>query len=414
MNNVKPLIFFGTLLYPLYTLPWIFKSMIKNEYFGYFLFSLFMALLAYLWIPYELYDLVRHYERFDEVANLPFKQIYNTADLRFFFDVYMWCIASLGLPKEFVPFSTIFITYFLLFSSLKKIVDCQFKYSSFNQNISFKYLMLLGIILLFLQIRFVDSASGMRNYIAFSIFIFAIIDFYLNKKIILPIILIFVSLLFHMAVLPLILLFLLSILFNIRKIFRIIFVISLLLLLTNQVNTIFIFIMDLLKPTLQAYGLYIDAYMSSEGVYGGDYYSHMNIQTYILEKIILPAPFYLAGIYLFFVKKISFYQIKNFLYILFSFAVLVNFSRTMFMRYIYLFDVLFIFVMLFELRDKMNNVYRKVFIAFLFLFFVIGSFGGFYASRDSYIPSWYKVLYIPAPIMFLESVDKNEYIHRGG
>ncbi len=40
MNNIKPLVFFGALLYPVYALPWIIKSMVKNEYFGYFLFSL--------------------------------------------------------------------------------------------------------------------------------------------------------------------------------------------------------------------------------------------------------------------------------------------------------------------------------------------------------------------------------------
>ncbi len=372
-----------------------------------------MAYLAYLWIPYDNYDLVRHYERFDLISHFSFDEVFNLLDLRFFFDVYMWILSHLKLPKEFVPFSVIFMTYFLLFTSYKKFVDFQLGPDGQYRYVSFKNLMLIGMLLLILQIRFIDSASGMRNYIAFSFFVYGSTVYYIEKKIFVPAISFLLASLFHIAALPIVFLFILVNLVPLEKIYRVVFVTGLVLLLTGQMNTIFIVVMNLLKPTLQAHGLYIDAYMSTDGAYGGDYYAHMNTKTYILEKFIFPMPFYLAGIYLYFVKNITFGKMKSFFYIFFSFIVLVSLSRTMFMRYLYLFDFLFIFLLILELREKRGNKYRKIFLYILTLAMLTGSLGGFYANRGTYAPSWGKILYVPAPIMLLRGVEPNEYIHRG-
>ena len=413
MNKVfNPLVFFGFLLYPIYTLPWIIKSMVKNEYFGYLLFSLFMAYLAYLTIPYDTWDLTRHYETFKVIATIPFDNVFQESRVfNYIFNLYMWSIAQLGFPKEFVPFSFIFMVYILYFLSLKKIVE----YSTFSKNnfsLSYKWFIFLGIFLLFNEIRFVGTVSGLRNGLAFSIFIFAIIGYYENNRFFSTLLLVIFASTLHIAVVPIAIIFFLSNVIKIQSFNRVLFLASFLLIISGLAGQIFYTIIEILKPTLQANGLYFPAYMSPDGVWGSGFYESRNMKTMILEKVIKPLPFYLAGFYLFFVREIAWIKLQNYLYMLFVFIALSSVSRTLFDRYSYFFVLLFIFLFLEDIKSKGLTSFKKIFIGFLVMAMLLMDFGGLIKYRDVYVKSWLKILYMPAPYMVLYDVSEKDYIKR--
>lgn len=412
MNKMlKPLVFFGSLLYPLYTLPWIIKSMVKNEYFGYLLFSLFMSYLAYLMIPYDTWDLTRHYEKFQELSTISFDNVFEDSRIfNYIFNLYMWSVSHIGFSKEFVPFSFVFMVYMLYFLSFKKIGE----YHSFKNGffISYKWFMLLGIFLIFNEIRFADTASGLRNGLAFAIFIFAIIRYYLNSKIVSTFILVVLASLLHFSVVPLAIIFFLSNIIKLRSFNRVLFFIGFILIISGLVGELFYAIIEFFKPTLQSYGLYFPAYMSPDGAWGSGFYEDKNIKTIILEKFIKPLPFYLAGVYLFFVKEITWSRLQNYLYMLFVFIALASVSRTLFDRYSYFFVLLFLFLFLEELKSKPLTSLKKIFITFFIGVMLLMDFGGLVKYRDTYIKSWLKILYVPAPYMVLYDISKKDYIKR--
>ena len=65
MKKQKIIIFWGSMLYPIYFLPYLIRSIIKNELFGYILLAFFLGILAYLMIPYDTMDIVRYYDKFE-------------------------------------------------------------------------------------------------------------------------------------------------------------------------------------------------------------------------------------------------------------------------------------------------------------------------------------------------------------
>ncbi len=386
--------------------------MAKNEYFGYLLFSLFMAYLAYLVIPYDTWDLTRHYATFKEFSTVSFDNIFEKSRIfNYILNLYMWSLSQIGFSKEFMPFSFTFMVYMLYFLSFKSIVE----YSTFSRNdffLSDKWFMLLGIFLIFNEIRFVATASGLRNALAFAIFIFAIIGYYLHNRVFSTFILIVFSTLVHLAVAPLAIIFFLSNIIKIRSFNRVLFLGSFLLIVSGMAGEIFYIIIEVFKPLLQANGLYFPSYMSPDGAWGAGFYADKNIKTVILEKFIKPLPFYLAGFYLFFVREVTLDKVQNYLYMVFVFIALASVSRTLFDRYSYFFVFLFLFLFLEELKTKPLTSFKKVFITFFITAMLFMDFGGLIKYRDIYVKSWLKILYVPAPYMVLYDISENDYIKR--
>jgi hypothetical protein len=412
VSKSKILIFFGFLLYPVYALPWIIKHMIKNEYFGYFLISLFMAYLAFLMIPYELMDLARHYEVFTDVSKMNFDDLINyRRGVEYLFNLYMWLVHQAGLNKEFVPFSFIFMIYLLYFLALKMVIDFTEKsgYSKYNKKI-----FTIGILLFFLygEIRFIAATSGLRNDLAFSFFVYAITFFLIYKKIVLPIILIILSIAIHFSVFPLALLFLISRLYKFKKTIRLLFIVSFLLMVSGVTEDIFYYIMEQLKPFLMEQGLYFRSYFERGGVYGSGFFVDKNLNTIILEKVIKPSSFYLAGIYMIFTKKLACKKIQNFIYLVFIFISLISISRTLMDRYSYFLSIFFVIIFVFELQYKAMNKFRQIFIVSLSLSILLMYAGEMMRWKKLYAVSWSKIFIVPAPIMMLNEVDKKEYIIR--
>jgi len=406
-NKEKPLILFGFFLYPVYFLPWIIKYMLKNDIFGYILFSLLMGYLAYLMIPYDTMDITRHYATFELLSNMDFDDIIQFRIFDYIFNIYMWTVAQIGLPKEFVPSSIVCIQYMFYFLALLKV----FKYrKSLGENIP-AWLLALGVFFIINEIRFVGAASGLRSGLAFSLFIYALIDDHLYRKRIKFWFFSLLSIAIHISVFPLLLLYVISRYFPFRYLMRILFILSLILLASGMAEKIFYVFLGILEPYLKEVGLYFHAYMDSNGAWGNGFYADKNIKTIILEKFIKPLPFYLAGIYLLKVKNFEYKTIQIYLYYLYVFIVLVSVSRTMLDRYSYFFVLFFIMVLLLELNTLRLTHFKKVFIILFVSAMILMDLGGIIKYRDI-IVSWKKILYIPAPFMLMQSIEPSDYVKR--
>jgi len=404
---------FGFLLYPIYALPWIIKSIAKNELLGFVLYSLLMAYLAYLMIPLVDDDLTRHYESYVLVSSMNLEQIMSLYPMRFVFYIYIWVLSHLGFSKEFMPFSITFLMYMFYFLSLRRVLLAYNQHSIENINtISFHGLLLLGFFMIVNEMRFVIDTSGLRNSLAFSIFIFALVSYYLDKKKLSTVFLFLLSLLVHIAILPLILIFILANFIQFNKVYRIIFIISLLLLFSGIIPMIYSFILDLITPFLKSQGLYISGYLDINSKYGPSFYVGKSLSTVIYGKIIKPLPFYLAGVYIFTQKEIVKKQMENFLYLSFTFIAIVSITKTMMDRYSYFFVLFFIFVLLLDLRGKVINNFKKIFITLFISSLLLMDLTGIYKYKNIFISSWAQTFYIPAPFMFLRQVDPKNYIER--
>jgi hypothetical protein len=411
----KPLIVLGSFLYPHYALPWIIKYMIKSEYIGYFLFSWVMAYSAYLMMPYNDFDLTRHYHDFEVMSKLDFGDIF-TVDPRvkhYFFNVYLWLLHQVGLSKQFAPFLITFAKYMFYFATFRKILKA---YPSVeNQSgLASKWLMIIFLFLLIGTIRFVGDTSGLRNSFAFSIFIYAVFSYYLDGRRLAPLLLFVFSMGIHLSVIPLVFLFYFSTIFRYARIGRVVFVVAVLLIFTGMADKLFFLVMDILKPYLQASGLYFPDYMSSDGKWGAGFWAGQRMAIVILERYLNPSAFYFAALYLLIVKQISFNRIKIFLYLTFSFIVLVSISRTMLSRYAYFFELFFMFILLIEYRSKPLTKFKKIFLVIFIATVLAIKLGGIYRYRIIYVQSWGQSMLIPAPVMMLKDIGPHNYILPNG
>ena len=404
----KLLVVVGSMLYPVYTLPWMIKYMLKNKMIGYILFSFLMAYLAYTMIPYDTFDITRHYEAFNKISMMNFNEVFENEMMitKYPLHVYMWFVHNIGLPKEFVPFSLIFIQFMFYFLSLKKIVKYSFAYNKVPL-----WFMGLALFLILNEIRFIGTASGLRNGLAFSIFIYAQIEYFLAQKRFKFVLLSLLSILIHISVLPLFLITLFASIFRLKIIGKLLFILSLILLISGQSNKIFYAIIHILEPFLRSVGLYFHAYMDPDGAWGSNFYADKNIKTIILEKIIKPLPFYLAGLYLLLIKNFKNKNIQNYLYYIYIFVAFVSASRTMLDRYSYYFVLLFIFFFLSEISNLKLTKFKKIFIIIFSGSILLVDLGGLLKYRDILV-RWSKTLYEPVPFSLLHHVEPKDYIHR--
>lgn len=412
----KATIFFGSLLYPVYTLPFIISSMFRNERFGYLMFSLFMGYLAYLMVPYDTMDITRHYETFQLLSSSSFSEIGQLGrSFDYAFYVYVWSMAHLGLPKEFIPFSVIFLIYSFYFLALKKVLDnTPARDVEKKHLLSVRALTILGVFLLFNEIRFVGNASGLRNPLAFSMFIYAIFELLYSKRRIKFLSLSIVATFIHISVLPVIIIFLATKWIRTLRLNRWLLIIAYVILLTGTAGILFSLIIKGLEPILRQFGLYFHAYMDVDGAWGLGFYEDKNIRTIVFEKILKPLPLYLAGGYFLVVTKYIQKDLARFLLLFFVFIALVSISRTMLDRYSVLFVMLFIYFLIIELQYKTLTSIKKLFLVGFVSALLLVDIGGLYKYRDIYWRSWGKALIMPMPIMLLERVEPNEYIIRHG
>jgi hypothetical protein len=385
--------------------------MSKNDKIGYFLFSLSMAYSAYLMIPYFDFDLTRHYDDFVRISTVEFDEIFEVdpRPKHYFFNVYMWFIHQIGLSKQFVPFFITFAKYMFLFLSFRKILTA-YPPNDIAGMFPKKYYMIAFLILLIGTIQFVRDVSGLRNNLAFAVFIYGVLVYYLDRKFLLSFILFVLAAGIHLSLIPLIAFLYISSFLKENKVLRIVFVVSIIVLLTGLADNLFFGIIKFFKPFLQAHGLYFSYYMSPNGKWGAGYFADKGLATLLLEKYIRPGAFYLAGVYLLVVPRLTFKKIKTFLYVAFIFIVIVSVSRTMLDRYSYFFKFLFLFVLMSEYATKPITQFKKYFFILLIGIVLSTKMISVYRYGAVYIDSWKETLYVPAPIMMLRGLESNMYI----
>lgn len=413
MKKSNILLFLGSLIYPIYFFPFMISSILKSERIGYLLFSFCLACLAYTMIPYDTMDITRYYEIFNEFQQAEFAEIFEygrNVDLIFF--IYSWLLLNIGFTKEFIPFSTTFIAYSLIFSSFFYITHFYY-YNSQKKNNSLIFLNMLGFILLFSQIRFMDAASGLRNALAISIFVYAFSKWFISeKKLVLFTLFSIVAILVHASILIVIITLFLSYFISNRSILKFTLVISYLLLITGITEIIFYSGISILEPLLREYNLYYPSYFDPDGVWGAGYFEDANLNTIIFEKYIKPFPLYIAGLYFIIEKNFIHKVFSNFLISFFILIACVSISRTLFDRLGSIFVILFIFFLMIELSCKKLSLLKQIFLLFFISSLMIMNIGSVYKYRDVYIKSWTKMFVIPMPALFLDSIEPDQYIIR--
>jgi len=415
-NSLNPLVFLGSIIYPVYMLPWILKSMQRNEYFGYILYSSLMGCLAYLMIPYEKWDLVSHYMNFNIIGKLEFNEIYeycvSTGYLkRFFLYKYMWIVHNLGLRKEFIPFSFIFSMLMLYFMSLKNVVSVlkNSRESLYYEN----KIMVIALFLLIANFRLMDETSGLRSGLGQALFIYSVVNYYLYKNLAMTAILVLFSIVVHISLIPLAVIFFFAHFIRLNEVTRrFLLYAGLIILLSGLSGAVFYKIIDLIAPFLQSHGMYFYSYMNPEGLWGGAFYADKDFKTVLLEKIIKPLPFYVAGGYMLYVRKLYWSPIQNYIHLLFLFVAIVSVSRTMLDRYSYIFFFIFIYVLIFELHSRSYKRIKKVFLVYFVSALLLMNLVTIIGSRNIPIRSWGGMLYLPLPIVLMNEVTTEEYIHR--
>ena len=153
-------------LYPLCVIPFLMQYMIKGEKWAFTLFSLFLGLLAYLLIPYDTWDITRHYADYQYIKTLSFSEVWQQGFLHLFLNNIMWLVNALGLPKEFVPF---FFTVGAYSAYIKVLFWVSKDYNPEELNISNRVYFFLFSFLLYNTIRFEWVADGLRNPLAFAV-----------------------------------------------------------------------------------------------------------------------------------------------------------------------------------------------------------------------------------------------------
>jgi len=407
----KPMLLFGTLSFPVYMIPFLFRDMFKGDKLAYFLYALYMGFSAYLMIPYNDFDLTRHYEHFELMRQISFDNIL-TADpfiKHYFFNVYMWLVGHAGLPREFVPFSFAFTKFMFYFATFEMLLRYYLPKRDAT-TVSVIWIKIIFLLLIIGLVRFVGDTSGLRNSLAFATFLYAIMAYYLEHKRFSVYLLLVLAMGIHLSVVPLVLLFFVSNIFKFPGFARVIFIISAVLLLSGKSDYLFYTLMAALKPYLVSIGFWMPDYMAPGGKWGAGYFANQRFAIVILEKYIMPSAFYLATLYLLIVKDLTFKRIKTFLYLSFSFVVLVSVSRTMLARYAYFYEFLFVFVMLTEFITKPMTKFKKLFLLLFIASVIAIKMAGIYRYRIIYIKSWAATLYTPASVLLLRDMTPDKYL----
>lgn len=408
-RNSLTLVLFS--LYPLYSFPGILRSIIAREKFGFFLLSLFMGLSGYLLVPYTSMDLTRYYFDFNTIKTLSLGEVINNSSSHLGINVVMWGLSSLGLPKEAMPLIFVTLSYYLRIIILLYILD---DYKSAKHAFTGKLFVLVFAFILFDEIRFIGAASGLRNELAFAISLLGLYFLFSRKKTVKGYSFLFLATFMHSSTVIFVIFAFIAKRNIYNKLFRILFIFSLIIIITGTSDIVFYSLMDLMKPYLIAIDAYHPAYFSRDGRWGAAFWSSFNFKTFVLEKYIKPLPFYVAGIYLLVVYKTIIPEYRRFLYLLFITIAVVSVSRTLFDRYNYFATLLFIIMLIIEYRLHPFTLFKKVFLVIFIISLLAVNIANTYKYRDIFSPSWFKMLYLPMPLLLKKSVEPDEYIIRHG
>lgn len=176
MRYLLPL---ASLIQPVITLVLAFIQNSKKNtgYFLAFCIALGFSTIAMELQPTPDFDIYRQYRKFGTgYAELSLLQTIDVAEPGYkLFNVLIWSIERLELPKHTLVFLFVFTYYYLIFSVFTNLK----KYFLWDNNQHFIFLSLLTI---WLNINFVDVTSNLRNPLASSLMVYATYHLFFSKR----------------------------------------------------------------------------------------------------------------------------------------------------------------------------------------------------------------------------------------
>lgn len=378
----------------------IFCFLLKPRYQSVFFVSLTFSGFAFLLIPYNVWDLARHYESFLTISNMPFSELLEYGHIRYLpLHVYMWFIASIGLPKEVLPAISIFFSYITLLTILVNIHESK-------RLTDFQFLILT--ISIWCAVPFIGIASSLRQHLAIIIFIYGMWNYVLKNKS-KYLLYFFVALLIHSSVIVLLIVMFackLKINDNIKRFSSILFI---LLMISGLSSDLFFSVINVFKDILVESGFYFAVYFDKSIIM--ESIDSLSKFEYLVKFIVNPMLFYcVAFSYAFYCKASSKEEmlINNFLYLLLLTIFIVSPSETIFSRFSFAFTVIGILYIFNYNIFQYSVVKRTLLYFFLLLSITITTLVKTNAYKLVIIPSWSRVLYTPSvffPIYSKEDID---------
>lgn len=403
-RNIKISASFISIIYLPLALLLAMIEMINGARWSVYVCSFMLGVLAFLLIPYENWDLTRHYETYLYVSQTSLNKVFENSDNRYItINTVIYLFKSLGI-KEFLPFFSTFLSYIFYFNIYVNYIK------KYNPELSHRCIYLYILISV---IPFFAIASSLRQYLAFSIMLYMIVQYftsennrYKSQKIIFSAI---ISCCIHPSAILLLGVFFVSKLIRLNK--TILYLIILVLIL-NHDGLISSLLFQLIRPLLESLGFYFPEYMDSVTI--GISNSLLSTNEYILNKIILPSVFFIfTFIYLIlFNKKMTRQesQIKNFCSLLLLLICLLSLSPDLFYRFSIFWVLLYSYIFFSYDINKISKLCKHLIFLILIAACSIINLAQANMGKDIIYVSWCDILYKPSLFLFNKEVKSAEYI----
>lgn len=114
-RNIKISASFISIIYLPLALLLAMIEMINGARWSVYVCSFMLGVLAFLLIPYENWDLTRHYETYLYVSQTSLNKVFENSDNRYItINTVIYLFKSLGIKKEFLPFFSTFLSYIFI------------------------------------------------------------------------------------------------------------------------------------------------------------------------------------------------------------------------------------------------------------------------------------------------------------
>lgn len=382
------LVLIMSLIQPIYAFPFAAYQMVKSSSYIYiFCIALAFSIIALNLIPDPGLDLYRHYQHIDSLRGITFSEVlmnYNPGYL--LFDIYSWILLKIGLPKQMLTATAVFIAYTLVLSIYK---DFKNNYLSQGSNLE------VGVIFFafFIQVSPIGITSGIRNTLANLIVFYITYKLINNKNIVLFLIGSIIAILTHPAAFIPVIIVLLGYFFNklIYKYSKLMIILAVILMVFSSYLRPIIEYLDSLASNLPFYksGTYTDL----DSHWGAGFEQYASTKG-IIADYINKLPTYFSLLYLSIIKP----QENNKLYTILCLSIL---YLSIFSSYATLFgrinnlyiNLLCLFISI-QVAKNHNKLQTYSLITFLFLCLLgymvqLYSFSEFWLTS---IKSFYKFL----------------------
>lgn len=349
------------LLSPFLSIPMLIAQLYKKVNTGIIFFtSLLFGMLSMKFIPNYSNDKTRHIERsqlFTDYSSLndliDFFKYYDSADYLFSFLIYLF--NSLNVNIKYFFFIVSFISVYLTLLAVKRIVDSTTRKDFLYTNSSF--------FLAITSISAIALFSGIRYFLAGSVFIWFIYYLFFDRKFVKAYLVLTISILIHFSYSLLLMASLIAFMASSIRFVRIALIASLLF---------YLFPMSFLENILQSLSL-PSGYLKKVQVYTEEEYGFSD-KAVILNQM-KNLWFYLAFGYLIFTKKIS---NEKFYIVIAVYMTVINLMfpiPVVFNRYVGFYKILFTAYLVYMYRSKkINKILFLVFYMLLFVSFSIEIF----------------------------------------